>query len=139
MNRNRVRPARRRQLVLVDDVEALTGLSGIQALSPNDILKGDRDLWTRQWFIADRDFLLNNTEAIRPFFLPEPDDPPDDPARFYDDQEDTYAAYLQTNFAFESVPCRSMACSACAYVQIDSELNGFQSANVGGGVGDRRP
>jgi iron complex outermembrane recepter protein len=134
VNRNRFAPPGVDNLVFVDDVEARTGLAGIQDVSPNDILDGDRDLWTRQWFVADRDYLLNNTAAVRELFYLSPNDPPDDPARFFDDQEDTYAVYLQTNFEFDlgSLPVDGVL--GVRYVQIDSELNGFQFRDVGGGL-----
>lgn len=133
IHRNLFAPPGVDNLVFVDDVEARTGRAGIQALSPDDILEGDRNLWTRQWFIADRDFLLNNTPEIRELFYLSPEDPPDDPGRFFNDEEKTYAAYLQTGFEFDlgGVPVDGVL--GVRYVKIDSELNGFVFSNTGGG------
>lgn len=118
--------------VFVDDVEGLTGLAGIQDVSPGDILEGDRDLWTRQWFVADREFLLGNTGAVRELFGRSPDDPPDEPNRFFKDEEDTYAAFVQATFATDlgAVPLDGVI--GVRFVQTDSALNGFVSSAVAG-------
>jgi iron complex outermembrane recepter protein len=118
--------------IFVDDVEAITGLSGIQAESPNDILDGDRDLWTKQWFVADREFLLNNTSAIRELFGLSPNDPPNEPTRFYEDTEENYAAYVQAKFASQLGALPLDGIFGVRYVRTDSELNGFVGSTVGG-------
>lgn len=113
--------------VFVDDVEALTGFGGIQDVTPGSILHGDRDLSTRQWFIANREFLLNHTAALRTIFGVSPDTPPDDLTKFFSDEEDTYAAFLQSRFAFGmgSVPVDGTV--GVRYVRTDSTLEGTAS------------
>jgi TonB-dependent receptor len=133
VNRNRFAPPGVDNLVFVDQVQSRTGLAGIQAVSPNDILDGDRNLWTRQWFVADRDFLLDHTDAVRELFYLNPNDPPDDPARFFSDDEETYAAYAQTQFEFNAGSIPVDGVFGLRYVKIDSELRGFVFNNVGTG------
>jgi iron complex outermembrane recepter protein len=130
--RNRFAPPGVDNLIFVDDVQARTGLAGIQDVSPNDILDGDRNLWTRQWFVADRDFLLDNTAAVRELFYLDPNDPPDDPARFFSNEEETYAAYAQARFAFDAGPVPIDGVLGVRYVKIDSNLQGFVFNSVGG-------
>jgi TonB-dependent receptor len=118
--------------VFVDQVEGLTGLAGIQDVSPDDILEGDRNLWTRQWFIADREFLLDNTGAIRELFGASPARPPEEPTRFYEDDEDTYALYAQTSFAAALGGLPLDGVLGMRFVRAESSLRGFIANTVGG-------
>jgi TonB-dependent receptor len=112
--------------VFVDDVQARTGFSGIQAVTPNTILHGDRNLATTQWFIADREFLLDHTPALRGIFGVNTATPPNDPTKFFSDEEDTYAAYVQTGFAFDmGVPVDGVI--GVRYAKTDSSLQGTAS------------
>jgi TonB-dependent receptor len=126
VNRNANAPPGVDNLVFVDDVEALTGLPGIQDVSASGLLDGERDVWTDQWFVANREYLLNNTPAIRELFFLPPGDPPDDPANFFSDDEDTYAAYVQARFGWDwgSVPVDGAL--GVRYVKVDSSLRGTQ-------------
>jgi TonB-dependent receptor len=133
INRNRFAPPGVDNLVFVDDVESITGLAGIQDVSPSDILEGDRDLWTRQWFIADREFLLNNTSAVRELFFLSPEDPPNAPTRFFKDEEDTYAAYVQAAFSTELGETPMDGVLGVRFVRVESSLQGFLSSTVVGG------
>ena len=113
--------------IFVDNVEALTGVAGIQDVTPNSILHGDRNLATTQWFIANREFLLDHTDKLRTLFGVSPNIPADDPTKFFSDQEDTYAGYLQTQFVFNmgSVPVDGVL--GVRYVKTDSSLSGTAS------------
>jgi TonB-dependent receptor len=122
------RPADR---VFVDDVAAITGLPGIQSVTPNDILDGDRNLWTRQWFVADREWLLANTPALRELFNVSPDDPPNAPTRFFGDTEKTYAAYVQTSFSSSLGDKPLDGIVGVRYQRTDSDLSGYLSTTVG--------
>jgi TonB-dependent receptor len=115
--------------IAVDDVEALTGFGGIQDVTPNDILDGDRDLWTRQWFIANREWLLGNTPALRELFGADSADPPDEPTKFFKDIEDTYALYAQTKFRTQMGSLPLDGIFGVRLVRIDTELDGFSALN----------
>jgi TonB-dependent receptor len=115
--------------IMVDDVEALTGLAGIQDVTPNDILDGDRDLATRQWFIANREWLLGNTPALRQLFGVNPNDPPDEPTKFFEDVEDTYAVYAQAKFESSLGELPLDGIFGVRLVRIDTELDGFSALN----------
>jgi TonB-dependent receptor len=116
--------------VFVDDVEGITGIPGIQDVSPDGILSGDRDLATTRWFIPNREWLLGNTPELREIFGVSPETPPNDPTKFFGDTEDTYAAFVSTNFEFDagSVPIDGVI--GGRFVKIDSELGYFESATA---------
>jgi TonB-dependent receptor len=118
--------------VFVNQVETLTGIGGIVDVSPDDILEGDRNLWTRQWFIADREFLLDHTGAIRQLFNRSPARPAEEPTRFFKDDEDTYAAYVQASYEAElgAVPVDGVL--GVRFVRADSLLKGFVATTVAG-------
>jgi len=134
VGRNRFAPPGFDNLVFVDDVEARTGVAGIQDVSPKGMLDGDRDIRTDQWFIANREFLLNHTDVIRELFFLPAAPPPNDPARFFDDEEDTGALYAQMKFdtTLGSLPFDGVF--GARYVHTDSTLEGVQQSNTGGGV-----
>lgn len=116
--------------VFVDDVADITGRPGIQDVTPGGILSGDRDLATTRWFIADREWLLDNTDKLREIFGVSPAVPPNDPTKFFSDTEDTYAAYVATNFEFEAGPVSFDGVIGGRFVRIDSELEYFESATA---------
>src|SRR5262245_49650273 len=101
VNRNRFAPPGFDNLVFIDDVEARTGVAGIQDVSPKGMLDGERDIVTDQWFIANREFLLDHTDVVRSLFFLPSTPPPNDPTRFFDDNERTNAIYAQ--FKFDSM------------------------------------
>jgi TonB-dependent receptor len=94
-------------------------------VSPNDILDGDRSLWTRQWFVASRDFLMDHTGAVRQLFGRSPNEPPNDPNRFFENQEDTYAAYAQARFGFDMGAVPVDGIFGARFVQTKSTIDGF--------------
>lgn len=116
-------------VIMVDDVEGLTGLGGIQDVTPNDILDGDRNLATRQWFIANREWLLGNTAALRELFGVDPNDPPDAPGKFFKDVEDTYAVYAQAKFETSMGALPFDGIFGVRVVRIDTELEGFSAVD----------
>jgi TonB-dependent receptor len=115
--------------IFVDDVESLTGIGGIQDVTPDDILDGDRDLWTRQWFIANREWLLGKTPQLRQLFGLDPSDPPDEPTEFFKDVEDTYALYAQAKFSASLGDLPLDGIFGVRLVRIDTELEGFSALN----------
>jgi TonB-dependent receptor len=134
VGRNRFAPPGVDNLVFIDDVEGLTGVAGIQDVSPPGLLDDERDVRTDQWFIANREYLLNHTDVIRGlFFLPETP-PPNDPARFFDDEEDTGAIYAQMKFDTELGSMGFDGVFGARYVHTDSTLEGVQQSNTGGGT-----
>jgi len=133
VNRNRFAPPGVDNLVFVDDVEARTGVAGIQDLSPDGMLEGERDIGTGQWFIASRDYLLNHTDVVRELFFLPSTPPPNDPARFFDDEEQTSAIYAQFKFdsSLGSLPFDGVF--GARYVRTESSLEGVQQSDTGGG------
>jgi iron complex outermembrane recepter protein len=133
VHRNRFAPVGFDNLIFVDDVEARTGVAGIQDVSPRGMLDGERDIATDQWFIANREFLLDHTDAIRELFFLSPSPPPNDPARFFDDEEDTSALYAQFKFDTELGSVGFDGVFGARYVRTESTLEGVQQTNTGGG------
>ena len=132
VGRNAFAPMGVDNLVFVDDVEALTGVAGIQDVSPDGLLDGERDIRTDQWFIANREFLLNHTDVIRELFYLPASPPPNDPARFFDDEERTSAIYAQMKFDTELGSLGFDGVIGVRYVHTDSTLEGFQQSSTGG-------
>ncbi|HTU64921.1 MAG TPA: TonB-dependent receptor [Steroidobacteraceae bacterium] len=58
------------------------------------------------WMTPDADYLRDNTDQLRGIYGQAAGDPPTDPSRNYDAQEQTLAGYVQTKYGFEagSVP-----------------------------------
>jgi TonB-dependent receptor len=134
VNRNAFAPPGVDNLIFVDDVEELTGVAGIQDVSPRGMLDGERNIVTDQWFIANREFLLNNTDVIRDlFFLPE-SPPPNDPTRFFDDEEQTNAVYAQFKFDTELGSLGFDGVFGARYVRTETTLDGFLRTDTGGGA-----
>jgi TonB-dependent receptor len=119
--------------IFVDQVEDLTGVAGIQDKSPKGMLDGDRDIATDQWFIANREFLLDHTDVLRGlFFIPSTAPPPNDPANFFDDEEKTSAVYAQAKFDANLGSLPFDGVFGVRYVRTESQLTGTQVSNVGG-------
>ncbi len=132
VDRNRYSPPGFDNLIFVDQVEARTGVAGIQDVSPKGMLDGERNIATDQWFIANREFLLDHTDALRPLFFLPATPPPNDPTRFFDDQESTNALYAQFRFdtTLGSLPFDGAI--GARYVNTKSTLDGFLRSEVAG-------
>jgi TonB-dependent receptor len=132
VNRNANAPEGVDNLIFVDDVEELTGVGGIQDVSPKGMLDGDRNVQTDQWFIANREFLLNHTDVIRDLFFLPTSAPANDPTRFFDDEEKTNAIYAQFKFDSELGSLPFDGVFGARYVRTESTLDGFLRTDVGG-------
>ncbi len=56
----------------------------------------------QHWMTPDADFLRNETDTLRGIYGQAPGDPPDDPSRNFDAQEQTVAGYLQAKYGFDA-------------------------------------
>ncbi|OWQ77996.1 TonB-dependent receptor [Stenotrophomonas maltophilia] len=68
--------------------------------SPGSFYSGEAN-FPRRWIIADHQYLLSHSDEMRAMYGFSSGRPLYDPARFFDIEEDTYAAYLQTDFSTE--------------------------------------
>ena len=132
VNRNRFAPPGVDNLIFVDQVEDLTGVAGIQDVSPKGMLDDDRNVATDQWFIANREFLLDHTDVLRPLFFLPATPPPNDPANFFDDEEKTSALYAQAKFDANLGSLPFDGVFGVRYVRTESTLTGTQVSTVGG-------
>ncbi len=116
----------------VRNIATLTGRSGIEGLSPDNLLEGARNVGSRQFFVADREFLLNNADVLRPLFGRVATPPAYDPARFFDDKEDSVSGYVQGRFAstLGGLPFDGLV--GLRVERTESELSGFLTTNTGG-------
>jgi len=116
----------------VRDIATITGREGIEGVSPDNILEGVANLTSRQFFVADREFLLNNADVIRPLFGRPAGAPAYDPARFFDDEERALAGYVQGSFESQVGGISFDGLVGIRIERTESELNGFTITDVGG-------
>lgn len=108
-------------VVMVDDFD------GMADITPGNLLDGERSVSTPRWMIANREYLLNNSDAIRTAMGYDAGAPPFNPTLFFDDTEDSYAGYVQASYELSlgSLPLDGVI--GARVVQLDSELNGTQT------------
>jgi iron complex outermembrane recepter protein len=106
--------------VYVDDFAGLAGLT------PSNFLNGNRATSTNQWMVANRDYLLANAAAIRAAMGYDAADPTANPALYFNDQEDTYAAYLQARYSASIAGMALDGAFGVRAVKLASELDGTQ-------------
>lgn len=99
---------------------------GLADVSPGGLLNGERPVSTDRWMIPDREYLLSNADLIRAAMGYATGRPEANPALFFDNQEDSYAAYVQANYDTQigSVPVSGRI--GLRAVRLDAELNGTQ-------------
>lgn len=115
----------------VRNIATLTGRSGIEGVTPDNLLEGSRDVGNRQFFVADREFLLDNADVLRPLFGRSAAIPAYDPARFFDDKEDSVSGYVQARFASEMGDIPFDGLIGVRVERTESELSGFITDNTG--------
>lgn len=113
------------ETVFVDD------LPGLADVTPSGMLDGERPVSTPRWMVANREYLLNNSAAIREAMGYDTAPPELDPALFFDDEENTYAAYGQFNYELSlgSLPLDGIV--GVRVVQADSTLQGTRTETDG--------
>lgn len=105
---------------------SVDSLPGLAALTPSNFLNGERSVATSQWLVADRDYLMSNAAAIRAAMGYDPADPTASPSLFFDDQEDSYAAYLQGRYSMHLGEMALDGAIGLRAVRLNSELDGTQ-------------
>ncbi|NKF24209.1 TonB-dependent receptor [Solimonas sp. C16B3] len=118
------------ELVYVDSIP------GLAATTPNNLLDGARDMSTRQWTVADRDFIMQNSDEIRSAMGYDTGTPAADPSLYFNDREDNYAFYAQAHYLFDvgSLPLDGFV--GARVVRLNSTLRGTQ---IDGDTGDTAP
>ncbi|GHH51530.1 TonB-dependent receptor [[Pseudomonas] boreopolis] len=106
--------------VFVDDFD------GLASLTPSNFLNGNRNTSTNQWMVADRGYLLANAAAIRAAMGYDPADPAANPTLYFNDKEDTYAAYLQGRYSLHIGDMPLDGAIGLRAVKLDSKLAGTQ-------------
>lgn len=106
--------------IMVDDFD------GLADITPGNLLDGERAVSTPRWMIANREYLLNNTDAIREAMGYAAGGPGYMPSLFFDDTEDNYAGYAQANYEFSLGSMTLDGLFGARVVKLESELNGTQ-------------
>jgi len=102
----------------------LTDFSGMESFTPTGFMSDVTQLNNTQWLTPDADYLLENRRDIREAMGYSPEDPEFLPARYYDNTEKNYAAYIQANFAHEINNMLLEGRAGLRVVRLDTELNG---------------
>ena len=106
--------------VFVDD------LPGLASTTPSNFLNGERSVSTSQWMVADRNYLLANAALIRSAMGYDAAAPAANPALYFNDQEDSYAAYLQARYATTVGGMGLDGAVGVRAVKLDAQLDGTQ-------------
>lgn len=106
-----VRASRREALNVAADTGGMANISGntvfvnqlagLASTTPSNFLNGERRTSTPQWMVADRGYLLRNSGLIRTAMGQNPAAPAANPLLYFNDQEDSYAAYLQGRYSMQ--------------------------------------
>ncbi|MBN6150875.1 TonB-dependent receptor [Xanthomonas sp. AmX2] len=106
--------------VFVDD------LPGLAATTPSNFLNGERSVSTSQWMVADRGYLLANAALIRAAMGYDAAAPAENPALYFNDKEDSYAAYLQARYSASVGGMSLDGAVGVRAVKLDAQLDGTQ-------------
>ncbi|MBN6102888.1 TonB-dependent receptor [Xanthomonas sp. CFBP 8703] len=106
--------------VFVDD------LAGLASTTPSNLLNGERSVSTSQWMVADRDYLLANAGLIRAAMGYDAAAPTASPSLYFDDKEDSYAAYLQARYSTSVGGMNLDGAVGVRAVKLDAQLQGTQ-------------
>jgi iron complex outermembrane recepter protein len=80
-------------------VAAASSIPGLGRESPTNLFVGPSQINVRQWWSADPNFLLNNTDVLRKIFGHPLGAPAADPMKTFNDKEKTTSVYGLTNYA----------------------------------------
>ncbi|MDL5365192.1 TonB-dependent receptor [Xanthomonas sp. NCPPB 2654] len=104
----------------------LGDVPGLASVTPGNMLDGARDFGTDRWASANQDFLLQRSAYLRTLMGHSATRPDADPALFFDDREDNYAAYAQLNYGFALGPVPVDGRIGVRATRLDSTLRGTQ-------------
>lgn len=99
-------------------------LAGLASTTPTNFLNGKRSTSTGQWMVASRDYLLANSAQIRSAMGYDPSAPAANPLLYFNDQEDSYAAYIQGRYSMQLGSLPLDGAIGVRAVRMESELAG---------------
>lgn len=103
----------------------MTEFPGMESMTPNNFLEGVASLNTKQWLTPSRDYIYANRVDIRQTMGYGPEDPSFIPARFFDNDEDSYAVYAKANYALELAGMPLDGQFGVRVLRLDSSLSGI--------------
>ncbi len=108
-----------------------TSIPGLEEVTPTGFFKGDAAVGVTQWATPNPNFLLDDTDQLRAL-LGYSGEPAFDPSRYFNDDEKTFAAYIQgkAEFNFGGVPISGVG--GVRFVNTKESLNGFNEVAVSG-------
>jgi iron complex outermembrane receptor protein len=101
----------------------VTDFPGLNCTSP----KTGGNYGMNQFYAPCRDYLLDNTGAIRQVIKGNPNPQPDNPLSFYSDREQSSAAYIKANFGFDAWSLPIDGTAGLRYVKTKQRISGFSS------------
>jgi TonB-dependent receptor len=107
----------------------LNDFPGMESMTPEGFLSDVVDLNTTQWLTPDREYLLDNRGEIRVAMGYEDELPAFIPAQFFDNDEDSYAAYVKANYGFEVAGMALDGQVGARLLRLDSTLRGTRVNN----------
>ncbi len=109
-----------------------TSVAGLGRLSSGNLFIGPDQINVRRWWSADENFLLNNTDTLRPIFGQPLGLPPLDPAQTFKDQEKTTAFYGMANYATQVGGLPLDGIVGVRFVNTKDSLGAYQRQTVSG-------
>ncbi|HVU35363.1 MAG TPA: TonB-dependent receptor [Opitutaceae bacterium] len=114
------------------DAAAANSIPGLGRISSSEPFIGSGQINVRHWWSADENFLLNNTDVLRPIFGQPLGLPPADPSKTFLDKEKTTAFYAMANYSTNLGDLPIDGLFGARFVNTDDSLGGFQRQTVGG-------
>jgi TonB-dependent receptor len=109
-----------------------SSVPGLGHLSPTDLFIGPNQINVRQWWSADPNFLLNNTDVIRKIFGHTLGEPPQDPSLTFKDTEKTTTLYGLTNYSAKLGDTPLDGVIGVRFAHTDDTLGGYQRQTING-------
>src|SRR5208283_4026001 len=113
-------------------VAAASSIPGLGHESPTDLFIGPNQINVRQWWSADPNFLLNDTDVLRQIFGHPLGPPPADPTKTFKDTEKTTSLYGLTNYSAKLGDMPLDGVIGVRFSNGDDELGGFFQQNIAG-------
>jgi TonB-dependent receptor len=113
-------------------VAPASSVPGLGRLSTGNIFIGPSQINVRQWWSADENFLLNNTDVVRAIFHHASGPPAADPSKTFKDTEKTTTFYGLTNYATKVGDMPLDGVIGVRFAHTDDTLSGYQQQTVNG-------
>jgi iron complex outermembrane recepter protein len=111
-------------------IASASSVPNLGHLSPTNLFIGSNQINVRQWWSADPDFLLNNTDVIRQIFHHPLGAPAPDPTKTFKDTEKTTTLYGLTNYATKVGDTPIDGAIGFRFSRTDDALSGYLQQTI---------